>query len=143
MRIILFSFQVSSEELIGQDHIASPVDTYRCPLFLGPIHWIKMQFACPQCQVLNQQHPTQRVANEWAECCADAPEGAQCKTDGVPRVLSPESETPIHLNFQMMTPKGVKNTGFLLELMRRPSMPRWDLTLTSRYLPDVFTIIQV
>ena len=49
-----------------------------------------MQFACPQCQVL-PKNPNQRVLNEWADCCADAPEGAQCKTDGVPRVFDTNS----------------------------------------------------
>ena len=48
-----------------------------------------MQFACPQCQVLNTG--SQHSINEWAECCADAPEGMQCKPDGVPRVFDTNS----------------------------------------------------
>jgi len=48
----------------------------------GPMHWIKMHFACPQCTY----RPNNKfMANEFDQCCVGKPDDLMCKSDNKTR----------------------------------------------------------
>ena len=49
----------------------------------GPMHWIKMNFACPQCTY--RAAKTKTLQKQFDKCCVGKPEGLMCKPDNATR----------------------------------------------------------